>query len=101
MQVGDLVRIRYSNALKMVGKWAIVLETGYENARIYIIDERRTELYANKKLNSPVVITPGHITGIMTCLNASNLVHPSTIALSSKSLGIDRKNECNIHSVKG
>ena len=50
MRVGSLVRIRYSNALKMVGKWAIVLETGYENARIYIIDERRTELYANKKL---------------------------------------------------
>lgn len=50
MRVGSLVKIRYSNALKMVGKWAIVLETGYENARIYIIDERRTELYANKKL---------------------------------------------------
>ena len=50
MRVGSLVRIRYSNALKMVGKWAIVLETGYENTKIYIIDERRTELYSNKKL---------------------------------------------------
>ena len=50
MQVGSLVKIRYSNALRMVGRWAIVLETGYENARIYIIDEKRTELYANKKL---------------------------------------------------
>ena len=50
MRIGSLVRIRYSNALRMVGRWAIVLETGYENARIYIIDEKRTELYANKKL---------------------------------------------------
>ena len=50
MRVGSLVKIRYSNALRMVGRWAIVLETGYENVRIYIIDERRTELYAIAKL---------------------------------------------------
>ena len=50
MRVGSLVKIRYSNALRMVGRWAIVLETVYDHARIYIIDERRTELYAITKL---------------------------------------------------
>jgi len=50
MRIGSLVRIRHSNALRMVGRWAVVLETAYDHARIYIIDERRTELYANKKL---------------------------------------------------
>ena len=55
----------------------------------------------NKKLNSPVVITPGHMTGIITNLNAWNCVQPSTFALSSSSLGIFWKNECSIHKVNG
>ena len=45
--------------------------------------------------------TPGHITGITTMRNAWKRVQPSTMALSSRSFGIDRKNECSIQSVKG
>ena len=48
-----------------------------------------------------MVITPGHITGMTTMRNAWKREQPSTMALSSRSFGIDRKNECSIHSVKG
>ena len=46
-------------------------------------------------------MTPGHITGTTTQRKAWKRVQPSTMALSSRSLGIDRKKECIIHSVKG
>ena len=58
-------------------------------------------MYANRKENKPVVITPGHIAGIITNRKASNWVQPSTFALSSNSLGIFWKKECNIHNVNG
>ncbi len=58
-------------------------------------------LYPSRKLNSPVVMTPGHITGITARRNAWNRVQPSTSALSSRSRGIDRKKLCSIHSVNG
>ena len=44
---------------------------------------------------------PGHITGTITRRNAPNREQPSTIAASSRSLGIDRKKLCSIQSVKG
>ena len=48
-----------------------------------------------------MVITPGHITGTMTWRKAWKRVQPSTMALSSRSLGMLRKKECSIHRVKG
>ena len=63
------------------------------------IDVIAKSLYARRKLKRPVVITPGHITGIITCLKAWNLVHPSTMALSSISLGILRKQYEKFYSV--
>ena len=61
----------------------------------------RKSLYASRKLNNPVVTTPGHMTGMMTRRNAWNRVQPSTRAASSSSLGILTKKERNIQIVKG
>ena len=48
-----------------------------------------------------MVITPGHMTGTMTWRNAWNRVQPSTMALSSRSLGMLRKKEWSIQRVNG
>ena len=53
------------------------------------------------KLKRPVVITPGHITGMITRRNASKWEQPSTRAASSSSVGMFWKNERSIQMVKG
>ena len=45
------------------------------------------------KLNKPVVITPGHITGIIIFRKAWKCEHPSILAASSSSFGMFWKNE--------
>ena len=47
--------------------------------------------HADKKLNTAIDVIPGFIMKIMTCLNAPNLVHPSTSVEFSTSRGIPSK----------
>ena len=53
------------------------------------------------KLNKPVVITPGHIIGIITFMKAWKCEHPSILAASSNSDGIFWKKERINQIVKG
>jgi heme/copper-type cytochrome/quinol oxidase subunit 3 len=52
------------------------------------IAKTANSLYASKNVNKPVVITPGHITGMIASQRAWKRVQPSTTVLLSSSVGI-------------